>query len=1050
MKEFIYRALAIILILSSAAAAAFAQKKSGQQAALSVVLKVVDRDGDPVSSAEVSVGEGQNHYLTDAEGRISFKCALKDMVTVSKDGYATETVLASVLVDTDTVTLTREELLAGEGDNIYLPYTQLKKRYSVGSSVTISGAELARYSSADIRNVLTGVVPGVEVTENYGQIGVSPLEHTGQYGASTAVSVTSRGRQMIYMVDDVPVQIDETPLDPEQIESITIVRDVLEKTLYGPSAADGIVYIRTKRGIANDRYLNVAVESGVNMVDRMPEYADASQYAAMNNLARNNSGLQMLYSASDYLAYQQDDPYDKLHPAVDFKSMMLKNTMSYNRASVSSGGGNDLIRYYAFLGYTGEDDIYKIGPESSYNNININANLDVKLNRYISASFGLISSLGLRKSNNYGYSSNYSSEDASSNTTLSAIEFPDIISDLNTIPPLSFPVYADNSEELESPWYAVSSQYTQNPIANILENGSYQETIRKALFNVKVDADLSFVLPGLTSMTYAAYDATNLVRLGISEDYAAYIITTGLDAEGKEVVVPQQSGSHSVKSMSSKTKLLDYFSNRFYLVEKLGYDKTFGDHAIKLGADYMITKRSQKFITEHRREINFGLDASYSYKGKYLFQAALNEHGTYSLLDCWSFSPSVGLGWVISEEDFMDGASSIDFLKLRVQAGLLNYDSATSANRDVDNYSWNNSGQKFGPYTTNQWFGSSQSSSTNRTYASMLGNPNLRLEQRKEINAGIDLTALGRRLDVSLNYYNTLYDGEIAALANVLPLVAGTSTGSLYMNYNMTRRQGAELSATWHDKVGKFGYSLGGWASTSMSRILQVDELDYEEEYRSKVGKSSTAIWGLGYMGQFESDEETLLVPQLFDDSLQKGDFKYRDMNGDGQIDDSDVCVIGDSSPRLVFGINLNFNYAGWDLMLTGTGRAFYDLPLTNSYYWNGWGDSNYSMYTMKHVKDATAPRLTYNKVNNNYKLSSYWLADGSFFKIQAVELGYSFPVSRWLATKNAVRSLRIFARGNNLLTLSGIEDCDPESLSSGITTYPLMRTVVGGVKVTF
>ena len=1035
-----------VLILLGAAIPSPAQKNGPQQ--LSIRFSVVDDAGNPVPGAVVTVGEG-SRYNSEADGRVSVSCTVRDEIRVEAEGYRTVRIRAGVLVDSDAVVLSPDILFAGDKDDVVLPYMTLKKRFSLGSTVTISGDELAAYSSADIRNALTGVLPGVEVRENYGQIGMSPLEHIGQYGAATAVSVTSRGRQVMFVVDDVPVQINEIPLDPAQIESVTIIRDGMEKTLYGPTAAEGIVFIKTKSGAYNDRYLDVSVEGGVNVVDRMPGFVNAVQYAQLNNLARNNSGLALLYMADDVVAYQKKDPYDKLHPAVDFRSMMLKNTMYYTRAGISSGGGNDIVKYYAYLGYTGEDDIYRIGPKSGYHNINLNGNLDVKFSRYINASFGIVSSIGVRKSNNYGYSPNYTSTDASSNTTLSAFELPDILSDINTIPQNAFPVYADNSPELEAPWYAVTSQYTQNPIANILENGSYTETIRNALFKMRIDFDLSFLTKGLNSRTYAAYGSTNLVRLGQAEDYAAYILTDGYDDEGNPAIVPVQSSSHSVKAMSNKARLLDYYSNRFYFVEKLNYERSFGEHDIRLGADYMITQRSQKFITEHRREINFGFNAAYAFKGRYLAQLALNEHGTYSLLNAWSFSPSFGLGWILSEEDFFKGARAIDYLKLRVQLSSLGYDSRTSANRDVDNYSWNNSGQKFGPYSNSQWFGSTTSANVNRTYASMLGNPNLCLERRKEVSGGWDLTAFGRRFNASLTAYAFLQDGIITAMENTIPLVAGTSTASLYMNYDKTLRKGVELSLSWKNKRGEFSYSFGGWAAYQGSRIIKVDELNYAEAYRSKVGKSATAIWGLKYLGQFLTDAETKEVPQLFDDNLIAGDFKYKDMNGDGYVDSSDACVIGDSMPKLIGAVNLSAAWKGIDFSLTGTFRAFYDVQLTNSWFWNGWGDSNYSDYTLKHINDPTAPRLTYNKVNNNFQMSSRWLADGSYFKIQSIEVGYSLPLKA-LHLGNVARGLRFYLRANNLLTLSGIKDVDPEALSSGISNYPLMKTYVGGLKMTF
>lgn len=1045
MRAFYLTILSLILLWSPSASA----QKNKASRVVDISVTVVDGKGECVPAVSVSVGEGVARYTADNNGMVAFKSPMRELVTFSKEGYASVTMPVSVLLDTDNVVLTQDVLFAGNHDDVFVPHSSVKKRYMVGSSVTISGEELARYSSSDIRNALTGVLPGVNVVENFGQVGMSPLEHIGQYGAATAVSVTTRGRQLMYMVDDVPVNIDETPLAPDQIESVTIVRDVVDKTLYGPTAADGIIYIRTKRGRYNERYLNVAYEGGVNVVDRMPQFVNASTYARLNNIARNNSGLAPLYSASDVLAYSGNDPYDKLHPSVNFSEMMLKNVMQYHRANVSSAGGNDIVRYQVFLGWNSQDDIYKIGPRADYNNVSLNGKVDVRLNKYIKLDFGVLSSIGIRRSGNYGYSSNYSSEDQSSNTTLGVAEFPDIISHITTIPQLSFPVYADNSETLESPWYAVSSKYTQNPIANILENGSYTETIRKALFNVGIDIDLSFITKGLSSYTYGAYDATNLVRLGKMEDYAAYIITTETDLEGNVLVVPQQSSSHSVQQMSSKTKLLDYFSSRFYLIERLKYDRTFGKHRVAAGADYMITKRTQKFITEPRREMNIGLDGSYSYDERYIARIAMNVHGTYSLLNPWSFSPTVGFGWIVSGEEFFRNVRNVDFLKLRLQGGLLNYDSLTSANRDLDNYSWNNGGQKFGPHTNNQWFGGDQGTSTNRTYASMLGNPDLRLERRYEAEAGLDLTAFDRRLDVSATYWYNYYDGAITSMTNVLPLIAGVSSGSMYMNWNKTVRQGFDLNFSWKHTVGDFNYGISGWASTLFSRIVRTDELDYDEDYRVKAGKSASAIWGLKYEGQFATDGEASSSGQMFDEELHAGDYRYKDMNGDGIVDDSDICVIGDSAPKLSYALTLNFGWKGLDLLITGTGMAFYDAQLTNSYFWNGWGDSNYSLYTLKHLNDPSSPELAYNKVNNNWKLSDKWLADGSYFKIQCLEIGYRLPVEK-MKISGVLRNARVYLRANNLLTISGIRDVDPEALNSGLTNYPLMRTFVAGLKLTF
>ena len=311
--------------------------------------------------------------------------------------------LPALLVTVATLSPVRaQESAQGESERIPLPFMTVSRQLALGNAVVIKGEDLEKYSSTDIRNALTAIAPGVEVTEKYGGPGVTPLEHIGQYGASARTTVTSRGRAMMYMVDDIPVHIDETPLDPHQIESITIVRDVLDKTIYGATAAEGIVYIRTKRGTESDGWLTVDVEGGVNVTDRMPEYVSGSDYARLNNIARTNSGMPALYTAADVLMYQKNDAYSLTHPSVNFKDMILKNVMHYSRASISSGGGNSNMRYYAYLGYAGEDDMYRIGPAADYNRVNINANLDINLHKYVKARFGIISTLGVRRSANYG------------------------------------------------------------------------------------------------------------------------------------------------------------------------------------------------------------------------------------------------------------------------------------------------------------------------------------------------------------------------------------------------------------------------------------------------------------------------------------------------------------------------------------------------------------------------------------------------------------------------------------------------------------------------
>jgi TonB-linked SusC/RagA family outer membrane protein len=1023
---------------------------SAQNSASKIITVVVKSDkGKVLPDVQVIVDEGTQHLLTGNDGKVQFESHPGALVTFYKQGFARNSKLAGELQSAEEITLTTAELLASEEDVIPLPFNNILKRHSVGSSIVLTGDDLEQFSSSDIRNSLTGLVAGIEVIERHGAPGMTALERINRWGAGSKTDIVGRGKTFMYMVDGVPVDIAETPLDPQEIETVTIVKDVVEKALYGAFAANGIVFIKTKTGRYNDRVLNVNVESGINFIDRMPEYTNGTDYARLNNIARRNSGLDPIYSEADIAAYALNNPYDTLFPNADFRKLLLKQSSSYNRINISSGGGNNTLKYYAFLGYTGEGDILKIGPSSRYDRVNLNSNLSITLNDFVTSRFGIFSSIAYRKSPNYGYSSNYSSEDESSNTTIGVYEFPSIIQNANLIPGISFPVYWTETENI-SGGYVVSDLFQQNPVGNIMNNGYYTENTRRGLMYAAIDMDFGFLLKGFTATLFGSFDATNLVRLGKAENYDAYIIIKDQSIPGGYTY--QKSSSHTRSDMANKTKLADYLSQRFFGSFKAAWKRDIDDHNIDLALTSFITKRTLKFITEHRREVTNTFSGRYAYKNRYLFQTALGLSGTYSLENNrYAFSPTFGAGWILSEEDFLKNVSFLDFLKVKVEAGLLHYDGSMSAYRDVDNFSWQTNGQAFGPHTNNQWFGSTTSGSVVRIYPSLIGNPVLRLEQRKEFSAGVEAMAFNRKLTFEANYYNSLNDGPVTQVTNALPSILGYGDANPWMNYNLTRYYGLELALGYRDRISDFSYSVNANATFQGSKVLRFDELNYPFDYMKRTGLPNSAIFGLKYAGKFTSDQDVLQsLPQLFDAELHEGDLKYVDMNGDGMIDDNDRCMIGNSSPKLFFGLHLYLGYKNFDFSMIATGRAFYDIALSNSYFWSGWGDNNYSKFVYENASNSNSkyPKLSYYKSNNNYKTSDFWLERGDFVKIQNIEIGYNLPVKR--LKMNYINGLRLYVHGSNLLTLSKIKDVDPESLESGLTQYPLFRSFVGGIKLTF
>lgn len=1026
-----------------------AQKKEVKKIKASIIrLRVTDENDKAIPGAQVVVGEGIIHTETDEKGIVKFSAFSTDFVTVSSPGYENTVVLVESLSIDGALKLVKSKLLMTSTDDVPLPFMTLKKRNTTGSSAVLTGVQLERYPSTDLRNALTGLASGLDVVERYGTTGMSAEEKLGVFGVQEKVSLYMRGRSPIFIIDDVPTDITEMQLDPQEIESATIIKDIVAKTMFGPQAADGVIFIKTKRGKKNERILNVNAEYGVSQIDRFPGFVSGSDYATLNNLAKTNSGLTPNYSDAAIARYALNDPYNMYFPSNNFREMMLKNQKSFRRANVSSQGGNDAVQYFANLAYDGDGDIYKLGHTSSFDRISTRANLDIKINDLIKAQFSFYGGLTTRSSPNYGYSSSYGSDD-SNDGTLDIDEMNRLLTDITTISPIAFPIYANNDPTLKKPWYGVNtSSFGNNPVGRLVNNGYYRETGRSGNTSLALTYDLQNFLPGLKSKTFVDFQAYNLVRIGKAEDYIAYNVTPIFSKAGADSTYTLTK-SHDGVDMPSQAKLHDYYYQRFGVYETLSYDKYFGDNSIQSTLTYYISKTSMNGIEEPRRQQNGVFSGIYTYKNKYSIHGVANYAGTYSFDKGkrYALFPAIGIGWVISDEKFMSNLKFIDFLKLRGETGRVGYDANTSPYLYDTVLTYNTSGTKFGPAPTGYWFGSAEDKTQYQTFPSRTGNPDLTWETRKEISAGIEALMFKRKLSVEVNYYNNLRDGIITQLSNVLPYTAGLSGAKPYFNYNKTRYMGVESSIQYTDKIGKFGFSIGGSATTQQSKIVKIDEPIYRFPYQSKLGQSANAYYGLTCIGKFATDAEALVVPQLYDAVLHAGDLKYKDLNGDGVVDDNDIGKVGDTSPKLFYAVNAKFNYKGFDLLVIGTGRAWYDIAMTNRYFWNGWGDNNYSVFVRDNIGGAY-PKLTYNQVANNFKASNFWLVKGGFFKIQNVEFAYTLPQKT--ANTLAARGIRIFVRGANLLTVSKIKDVDPESIDSGITSYPLFKTFTAGLKVTF
>lgn len=1035
-KKLRFAGLILLCLIIAAPVSAQAQRERKVRQTVDVTLKVVDETGAPVANAEVVVGEGVTHTQTGIDGTVTFRAYPEEFVTINTAAFEKSVTVVMDALNNPTIQLQRSKIYMTAADNIPLPFAQLKKRHITGPEITISADRLAKYPTMDIRNALTGVTSGLDIREMFGWPGVTAQENLGAFDA-----VDKFSNMPVAIVDGLYTDLSEMPLDVSEIESITINKGLMANAMFGPVAGLGSIFIKTKHGARNERVLNVNLEQGVSVIDRMPEWVSGGDYARLNNAARAADEMRKLYSPSDIVAYDRNDPYDLVHPSINFRDMIFKNTMDFKRAIVSSSGGNDAVQYYSNISYNREGDIYKIGAASNYNKISTRQNVDVKINDAFSVSINFYGNISTRNSPNYDYDSDFTSENSSSNPALTLMELPSILEDTRNTPPIAFPVYATFDPNMTIPAYGVSPDYSHNPIGGIVSQGYYSETGRMGASSVSLNFDMGNWVEGLKSTTYLGFNLFNLVRLGQAEDYVAGIV------QGDTIVEASQ---HNLVNQTNMAKLMDYYFQKFGVYENLELNRTFGENTLQSNLTIYFGKTFKNGIEEPERQLNTIWHTMYSIKDKYSAELLLNYAGTYSFDrdKRYKLFPSLGLSWVMSDEDFMSGLAFVDFLKMRAQVGMNGVERFTSPFYYIDRWAINNSGSAFGPINSNTWFGTTTDASVRRSNPQRIGNPGLGWEVMKEVNAGFDALLFNQKLSLSMTYRNATDDGTIIRTEHQLPYTSGLVDGRPYYNYTKVNRQALMTDVRLTQNFGKVSLTLGGNATIQNSKRLKYDEPDYRFDYQRRTGLPEDAIFGMTYLGKFKTDAETMEKPQLFDAILKPGDLKYADLNGDGFVDDADQSMIGRSAPRLYYGLNALVRYGNFEVYVHGAGRAFYDLALTNAYYWNGWGDNNYSSFVANNYETGAYPRLTYYKVNNNFVNSEFWLTKGDYFKIQNVELAYTIPAKA--VQFMGSRGIRLYVRGANLLTVSKVKEVDPENINSGVTNYPLFRTFTGGLKLNF
>jgi TonB-linked SusC/RagA family outer membrane protein len=899
-------------------------------------------------------------------------------------------------------------------EKVLLPFGEISKDRLVGAVDVIKAEDLSHTSDYNVESALAGLAPGLIVNKGSGNPGFDTTW--------MRVRGLSRGG------DDAPLVVIDgianrllASLSLDEVESIQVLKDVSAKMLYGSKAANGVIMVTTKRGYNGAKKLEFFVESGVKRPTALPEYVNSSQYAQLYNQARINDGLDPIYSSDDIANYNNPSV---LYPDVDYNDTFLKKSTNFQRINAQLIGGDDDTKYFLNLGYVGENGLEKVGKTQEFNRLNIRANLDYRVNKSVTAHLDIAGRM-----------------DMWDRANINNFEF---FNTLATHRPNDYPLWVGETGDNDNLGY--SPRVGTNLVGELTRSGYVNTKNYYAQTNFGLDFDLSKLTDGLSAGAAVTFDFANNISIGKNLSYSRIELDP---TNPSDLTTGTRIGTDNLQS--GEVRQGDDSRQNVGVIANIDYVKSWGKNDLQIniaGVNQTLSRKSTldgAATQQDDKNVNIGMRVNYMFNNKYTIEGSSSYMGSDKFIGAnrWGLFGAGGFGWILSNEDFLKDNTSINHLKLKGSFGVIGYDSSFDYLLYRDTYTGGGA-FRFGPKNNVTDFAQR---------AGQIGNPDLTFEKSREFNIGVEARLFNNKVDLEVNYFNEYRYDIPVVLNNAVP----DYTGALKPigNFNEVSNSGVDLSINYTDNIGKFKYSIGANLIYSKATNEVYDEINAYAAL-NRTGQSTDAIIGWVADGLYQDDADiaNLGVTSSYG-AIIPGDVKLLDLvndNNDNIIDQFDRQVIGNSFPRINYSLNLHLEYKGLELFVLGQGVSGVDRYLSNSYYWNT-GENKYSVQAVGSavpgsVAGASSPRLTSLNQSHSYRGSSYWLTDGSFFKIRTAELSYSFKED--ISEKLGASAFKLFVRGNDLFTFSKIKNSDPENINAGVTNYPMYTTISLGLKLTY
>lgn len=981
---------------------------SAQEVARTINGVVKNAKGYPMEGVVVSVQESTRIALSNEKGEFSIEAANNDVLSFSYAGFATQTFVVTPSITKLEIALNEQESLFGENGIIPVAYGT-RTTHDITSAVSnVSGSRIEKRRDINLMNGLGGLVPGLIVMSNaWADTGSDPVLLV------RGLKTTSSNNAPLILVDNIERSFSQ--LNPNEISSISVLKDAAALAIYGSKGANGVVLVTTKRGSSNKRDVIINAQMGMAEYERMPEYLNAYDYASLYNKALEMDGSSPKYTPDDLQEYKKvvdgvegADPYR--YPNNDFFDNYLQKTTKQQQYDLTMSGGNNTAQYLVFLGYTNQEGMYKYG-DNSFNRLNFRSNVDIQVVKKLRMDLDIAGRLEHLNvpGGNYSYS---------------------MFQEFALTPSNAYPIFNEDGS------LGGTTVYPRNPYGLMNKMGYRDQLERTFNTTLTFNLDLSDVLKGLSWIGRGGIDFRNqYVEQLTSGQFAVY----ELNPNGTYNKI----NNDDILTTNSWYGAKD---RQFTFQTSFNYNREWEKHKVDGMLFFNMRDRKTMGTAAPYKYVNFAGQVQYRFLNRYLLEGTVCYSGSENFASGNRFGvfPAVSAGWVISEESFLKDNTTLSFLKLRASYGKTGLD-ATSSERFLYKETWGSaSGYAFG----------TSGSGRGGTTLTRAGNNDLRWETSTKTNVGLDFGFFSNALQLSIDAFDDKRTDILVQKYATTPSMAGLELP--WENGGEAQNRGLETSLAFEHQINKsWSFAVGGNFLYSKSKVLEVNEPYRVYDYQYRKGHPINQPFGYVSQGLFTQEEiDNGYGITQNGGNIRAGDIKYKDLNGDNIINGDDTKAIAKSSvPEMIAGFDATIRFKNFDLtgQLQGAfGQYVYTPGIYMTNFASGGNATKYAKQAWTPETAATAiyPRLSVNNNGNNTQYSDFWFKEASFVKLKALELGYTLP--RDLTMKAGISKSRIYVNGYNLLTICGIKDYDPEDTGAAIYKYPFSKIVTLGLNVTF